>query len=252
MSTPRELPDSAELRALLANVDDDPNVAGLVLTGSAARQGMATHRSDIDVYVVLRSADPARRTTRSAAIDIPVCTLDDLRPVPGPDDPDGWWQRYSFTHTQILLDRTDGELGRLVDAWGTLSGAESKLVLESHLDGYLNYVYRSLKSHRDNRPFEAMLDAVESLAWGLTVIFAFERRVRPYNKYLAWELGTHPLERPAWQATALLPRLKAVLATGDAAAQRAVFRSVEEAAREVGLGGIVDGWGDELALFRER
>ena len=36
----------------------------------------------------------------------------------------------------------------------------------------------------------------------------------------------------------------------DPAAQRALFGVIEHAAREVGLGGIVDGWGAELALFR--
>ena len=232
---------------------DDPNVAGLVLTGSAAREGMATPHSDLDVYVVLRAPDPTRATTRSAAIDLPVCTLDDLRAVPAPldPDPDGWWERYAFAHTQILLDRTDGELRRLVDGWGTLSGGESKRVLETYLDGYVNYVYRSLKSHRDGRPFEARLDAAESLPWMLAVIFAFERRIRPYNKYLAWELRTHPLDRPAWQARDPARRSSRP-SSGRArqAAQRAVFRSVEEAAREVGLGGIIDGWGDELPFLR--
>jgi Nucleotidyltransferase domain len=245
-------PHRLQLTSLLADVEDDPNVAGLVLTGSAAREGMATPNSDLDVYVVLHSPDPTRATMKSAAIDLPACTLDDLRAVPAPlePDPEGWWERYSFAHTQILLDRTDGELRRLVDGWGTLSGGESKRVLETYLDGYINYVYRSLKSHRDGRLFEARLDATESLPWMLAVIFAFERRVRPYNKYLAWELRHHPLDRPEWQASTLLPQIEAILTTADMGAQRAVLRSVETAARDVGLGGIVDGWGDELPFVR--
>lgn len=240
--------ESPELHALLERVRDDTNVAGLVLTGSGARQGTATSRSDVDVYVVLRSPDPAWRTTRSPAIDIAVCTLDQLRRVPGPADA-GWWDRYSFTHTQVLHDTARGEVAERVDAWGTLSGAESRIVLEAYLDGYLNYVYRSLKGHRDERVLEARLDAVESLAWMLPVLFAFERRVRPYNKYLAWELAHHPLEHADWQAGELLPRIQGILDTGDPSAQRCMFASIERASREVGLGGIVDGWGDELALF---
>jgi hypothetical protein len=172
--------------------------------------------------------------------------------VPAPLDPDpgGWWERYAFAHTQILLDRTGGELRRLVDGWGTLSGGESKRVLETYLDGYVSYVYRSLKSHQDGRSFESRLDAAESLPWMLAVIFAFERRIRPYNKYLAWELLTHPLDRPEWQAATLLPQLENILTTGDPASQRAILRCVEDAAREVGLGGILDGWGDELSFVR--
>lgn len=251
MSTPEQT-TAARLDELVDELSGDANVVGLVLTGSAARAGMATPRSDLDVYVVLRAPDPGRRTSRSAAVDLPVCTLDDLRTVPAPlnPDPDGWWERYSFAHVRLLLDRTDGELARLVDAWATLSGSESKQVLETYLDGYVNYVYRSLTSHRDGRSLEARLDAAESLPWLLAVVFAFERRVRPYNMYLAWELHHHPLERPAWSAEQLLPRLDAILATADVDAQRAVFRSVEEAAREVGLGGILEGWAADLAVLR--
>jgi hypothetical protein len=240
------------LGGLVTELSTDPNVLGLVLTGSAAREGMATARSDLDVYVVLREPDPSRRTTQRPGFDLPTCTLDGLRVVPAPlqPDPDGWWERYAFAHSTILLDRTEGELGRLVDGWGTLSGAESKHVLETYLDGYVNYVYRSVKSTRDGRPFEAALDAVESLPWMLAVIFAFERRVRPYNKYLAWELRTHPLERVDWKPNVLLPRLEVILTSADVTAQQQIYRSIEAASREVGLGGILDGWGDELGVVR--
>lgn len=55
---------------------------GLVLSGSAAR-GMATERSDLDMYVVLTDdAAHERRTDRSAAVDeIPVA-LSELEKVP--------------------------------------------------------------------------------------------------------------------------------------------------------------------------
>ena len=110
-------------------VEADPNVVGLVLTGSHARAGMATPRSDVDVYVILAAPDPAWCTRHSAEIDVPVCTVAELRRIPGPADP-AWWDRYSFTWSQVLLDRADGEVTRLAHAWGTLGGAESKLVLE--------------------------------------------------------------------------------------------------------------------------
>ncbi len=244
------LPAEPALHDLTARAESDPNVVGLVLTGSQARAGMATEHSDIDVYVVLARPDESWRTTRSREIDVPVCTLDRLRRVPGPDEPDGWWDRYSFTHSRVLLDRSDGEVTRLVDAWGTLSGAESKVVLESHLDGYINWAYRSLKNHRDGRCLESKLDATESLPWALTVIFALHKRVRPYNKYLRWELENHPLADERWDAETLLDILSRIVTDADPAAQRELFVLIEADARTVGLGGIIDAWGDELAHFR--
>lgn len=239
------------LAELVEHMGRDLNVAGLILTGSAARAGMTTDHSDLDVYVVLHEANPGRQTRWASYVDLPVCTLADLQDVPAPPDPDpaGWWERYAFAHSRILLDRTDGTLARLVDGWATLGGGESKRILETYLDGYLNYVYRSLKSLRDGRDFEARMDAAESLPWALTLIFAFERRIRPYNKYLPWELQNHPLQRPDWSADVLLPRVEAILTSADADAQRLVLRSIEQAARELGLGGIVDGWGDELGFL---
>lgn len=220
-----------------------------MLTGSQARDGMATEHSDIDVYVVLATAAPEWRTTRSAEIDIPVCTLERLRQVPGPTD-DAWWDRYSFTHAQVLMDRTGGEVTRLVEAWGWLSGPESKTLLESHVDGYANWVYRSLKNHRDGRLFEARMDAVESLPWALTVIFALQRRVRPYNKYLRWELERYPLDGEEWETAPLLELLNRIVTDADESSQRRLFAKVESACRDVGLDGILDGWGAELALLR--
>ncbi len=241
--------NSGPLRDLVHWCEADPAVVGLVLTGSQARAGMAGEHSDIDVYVVTAGPTTQWRTTRSAEIDMPVCTIDQLRHVPGPDE-DGWWDRYSFTHSQVLMDRAGGEVARLVEAWGALSGPESKALLETHLDGYVNSVYRSLKNHRDDRAFEARMDAVESLPWALTVIFALHRRVRPYNKYLRWELEHFPLEGPEWDTGPLVELLNRIVTDAHPEAQRGLFAKVERASREVGLGGIIDGWGDELALLR--
>ena len=50
----------------------------------------------------------------------------------------------------------------------------------------------------------------------------------------------------------LLARLTEIMDTGDADAQRRIFALIEPAARDLGLGHIVDGWGDELALLQRR
>lgn len=126
------------------------------------------------------------------------------------------------------------------------------------LDGYVNVnmAYRALKSDRDGRPLEGRLDAAESVPWWLDVVFTLEGRVRPYNKYLAWELREHPLGVPEWSAERLLPQVEAVL-DGDAGAVRAAYAVVEREclAWDERHGGhdlheLIEGWGDELAVLR--
>ena len=102
---------------------------------------------------------------------------------------------------------------------------------------------------------ERRLDAAESVAWLLDVVFALAGRVRPYNKYLAWELRTHPLAVPEWSAERLLPQLEAML-DGDPAPLRASYAVVERECRAwdaahgtTVLGDLLDGWGDERAVF---
>lgn len=229
---------------------------GLILTGSAARTGMATEHSDVDVYVIVEPSACDRWTTsRSAAIDQILMTVADITSPPGPDDPGGAWNRYSFTHAQVLLDRLDGDIKRMTTAQGTLSDAEARVVLDAYLDGYLNFAYRSLKADRDGRPFERRLDAVESMPYALTAVFALEGRVRPYNKYLAWELEQHPLSEPAWRSDVLVPALEQMMSAGSPEAQRWLFASVDQVARAHPVHGrrcaeIIEDWGSELALLR--
>lgn len=245
-----DLENDPRLRGVRDRAWADPNVVGLVLTGSQARDGMANEHSDLDAYVILADPDPRWQTTRSAAVDLPVTTLAELRELPIDDNSDDWWQRYSFAHAKVLLDRSDGEVTRLVQAWGSLTPSEAHHVIAARLDGYVNWVYRSLKSFRDGRVFEARLDAVESLSWGLMVVFAMHGRVRPYNKYLRWELENHPLVGDPWRTDELVDLLLAILTDGSPKAQRALFAKVEAASRTAGYGPVLDAWGDELTLLR--
>lgn len=137
-----------------------------------------------------------------------------------------------------------------------MTGAEADSILVGHgrLDGWLNYAYWALKNDRDGRRLERRLDAAESLPWLLDVVFTLAGRVRPYHKYLPWELREHPLAD--WPAADLLPLLDATL-DGDPAAIRATFDRVERlcAARDeqspaAALTDVIAGWGSELDLLR--
>lgn len=199
------------------------DLLGVVLSGSAGR-GLATERSDLDVYVVVADRTGQETTvSHSAAVDEVVMTISELERVP-PFGSGGWWFRWSFAWAPVLLDRTGGRLPAALVRLATVTDDEAAAVLVEHdrLDGWLNLAYRALND-RDGRPLECRLDAAESLPWLLDVIFSLAGRVRPYNKYLPWELRHHPL--PDWDADELLGLLDATLA-GDPAAIRATFERI--------------------------
>lgn len=237
------------------DADHGEDLLGLVLSGSVGR-GVATERSDLDVYVVLTDGGMGgRRTTRSPDVDeIPV-PLSRLEEVP-PFGSGGWWFRWSFAWVPILLDRTEGRLPVALHRAATVTPDEAEAILVEHdrLDGWLNHAYRALKSDRDGRGLERRLDAAESVPWLLDVIFTLAGRVRPYHKYLPWELREHPV--PGWEEGELLTLLEATL-DGDPAAIRTTFARVERLCatfddeRSVPvLTPVFEGWGDELQIFR--
>jgi hypothetical protein len=222
-------------------------VVGLILSGSRARAGMATDHSDYDVYVVT-DGGPAWTGTHSRDLDAEVIPLDEFGGYALPGHPHEW-NRYSFAWASVLLDRRNGEITRLADAKGTLRPGEGRRLAAGALDAYVNGAYRSAKNHRDGRLDEAHLDAAESLPHLLTTVFALHGRVRPYNKYLGWELRQHPLADPVWDADRLLSRLRRVLADGDPRTQRDLFGDLAAAARAAGLGHVLDAWGLDLVLL---
>jgi Nucleotidyltransferase domain len=218
---------------LLRRCETDSDVVGLVLSGSHARD-MATGHSDYDVYVVLREHNGRWSTSRSPELDTIVMSVDELA------DTSVRWQRYSYRGAQVLMDRLDGRIADLVRAQATPTSAESDSLVREQLDGYLNLIYRAAKSRRDGRLDLAKLDEIEAAPWVLETLFALHGRIRPYNKFLRWELDNHPLPAP-WTADYLV----------DALTDRpsALFAQLEVVAREKGFGDVIDEW-DDLDLLR--
>ncbi|MFI0965884.1 hypothetical protein ACH4S8_31495 [Streptomyces sp. NPDC021080] len=225
----------------------DPDVVGLVLKGSRAHVGMVTPYSDHDLYVVVADGagtGPARFAGhRSAGLDLVVVTLTEFRGAGMPG-----WERYALARARIVLDRLDGGIAEILAGWARPDPDEAFRNSGAWLDAYANSLYRSLKNHRDGRALAARLDAADSMRFLLELLFALDRRVRPYNTYLEWELARHPL--PGWDTDGLLHAVDHITATGDAAAQRRLFTLVETAAREAGHEAVLDAWGDGLGLMR--
>ncbi|WP_406727473.1 hypothetical protein WJ438_26650 [Streptomyces sp. GD-15H] len=227
----------------------DSAVVGLVLKGSRAHDGMITRYSDHDLYVVLAD-DAATDLTRlaghrTAELDLVVVSLAEFRAAGMPG-----FERYALARARVVLDRLDGGIARILAAKARLGAEEAFRDAGGRLDAYANSLYRSVKNHRDGQDLAARLDAADSMRFLLELLFALDRRPRPYNKYLEWELDRHPL--PGWDTDVLLRAVDRVLATGDVALQRHLFTLVETAVREAGHGEVLDAWGEDLDLMRPR
>jgi hypothetical protein len=230
------------------------DLLGIVLSGSAGRDH-ATERSDLDVVVVLTDeAAGTRRSEKSPDVDEIPEAWSELMEV-APFGTEEWWMRWSFAWAPVLLDRTGGALADAVRRQATLTPDEADAVLIDHdrLDGWVNFAYRALKNDRDGRALEVRLDVAESVPWLLDVVFAIAGRVRPYNKYLPWELRNHPLED--WSSDELLGLVTRCL-DGDVSALREALPRVraacathDERRGHTRTTDMVAGWGRELEVF---
>ena len=217
-------------------------VVGLYVFGSRGRDFMVDERSDWDVCVVL--ADPDSRdafagefpSDHGDPVEIVTATLDGLRTISSEHS------RYAAAHADVVLDKTGGELARVVAELESLPSGSRDAIVREALDDYINQTYRSLR-------YGTRLDAVEAIPPAVRTIFALENRVRPYNKYLEWELRHHPLD--GWSADELLPLLDRVL-TGEPRAQHELFNLIEPVARAAGFGDVVDGWEPDVDWLRGR
>lgn len=230
-----------------ARADDD--VLGLILTGSRGRSFRVRPDSDHDVRLVLRDgARDTYSTPHGSPVEIAVLTRSAFEQtgLPGSGSE---WDRYSYVRCTLVLDKLDGRLARLIEQKSSLSEEEVAAIAPAAFDDYVNSYYRSARNHQNGLPLEARLDAAESIAPFLTSLFAVHGRVRPFNKFLGWELRLEPLVGEEWAAEALLPRLQTV-GSGDLAAQQSLFRDVEQLARSKGHGGIIDGWEPDVAWLR--
>ncbi|MHB1242792.1 MAG: hypothetical protein ACYC1P_05260 [Gaiellaceae bacterium] len=227
----------------------DEDVLGLVLTGSRGRGFRVRPDSDWDVRLVLRDgALDTYATPHGSPVEVFVLgrSAFERTGLPGSGSE---WDRYSYVRCELVLDR-DGELAELLAVKARLGEEEARDLADSALDGYVNSYYRSARNGANDLQLEARLDAAESVPPLLTTLFALERRVRPFNKFLGWELGLEPLPGEAWGIDVLLPRLQRILGSGALAEQQALFRDVEALARGRGLGHVIDGWKPDVAWLR--
>jgi hypothetical protein len=220
------------LDELLAQARQDENVIGVVVHGSRGR-GLHVHEgSDWDVIVVVRELggryDSAERGGQLEAFEVT-----SLAKLPK-------WMLPALTWTTPGLDKT-GEVAEQLARVTTVDPASAA----EPLDAYVNSYYRSAKNARAGLELAALLDAQESIPHYLDFVFAVHGRVRPYNKWLEWELRKHALP-----VGVDLARLERIARAGAQEDQQALFRETEALAREHGLGATIDGWEPDVAFLR--
>ena len=199
--------------------------------GSRGRGAYVTERSDLDVVLVVREVRGDYPSGHGNPIEaVEVTSITKL-----PD-----WMLPAVLWAEPALDKTGEVAEQLRTATevdpGTAGGP---------LDGYINMFYRSAKNARVGLELASLLDAQESIPWFLQFVFNVHGRVRPYNKWLEWELREHPLP-----VNVDLVRLQRIGTTGDIGEQQALFREAERIARDAGLGAVVDSWEPDVAWLR--
>ncbi|MFJ9576222.1 hypothetical protein ACIRQF_07535 [Streptomyces sp. NPDC101191] len=225
----------------------DLAVVGLVLKGSQAHEGMITEHSDHDLYVILADGATTELTRftghRTPELDLVILSLDRFRAAGMPG-----FERNALARAQIVLDRLGGVIAEILAEKTRLAADAAFHEADAWLDAYANSLYRSVKNDRDGHALAARLDAADSIRFLLELLFALDRRPRPYNKYLEWELARFPL--PGWDTELLLGAVNHISATGDVSTQRRLFAQVEGAARRAGHDAVLDAWGEDLHLMR--
>lgn len=240
----------AAYERLLERARADPSVVGVVVYGSRAAGPFVTAGSDVDAFVIVdgtRDAARAWRTPHGSPVEVWSMTLEEFRAHALPGDAFAW-NRPAWIRARLDLDKLDGEIGRIVDRKRRLVEDEARALAAEALDGAINSLYRALRSAENGRDLAARLDAQEAIGPLLGFAFAAEGRVRPFNKWLRYELETEPLVTPAFGDLAARVETLATDPTIDR--MRATFRMLERAGRDAGHGAVVDGWEPDVPWLR--
>jgi hypothetical protein len=220
------------LDELLEQAREDDNVLGVVVHGSRGRGSYVHEGSDWDVLVVVRELT-GRYDSEERGGELEASEVTDLARLPK-------WMLPALTWTEPVLDKTGAVASQLAE----VTKVDPATAAEP-LDAYVNSYYRSAKNASAGLELAVLLDAQESIPHYLDFVFALHGRMRPYNKWLEWELEHHPLP-----VEVDLGRLDRIGRTGDLESQQALFRETETLARQLGHGETIDGWEPDVAFLR--
>lgn len=234
--------DRGAFGRFMAEAEASPDVLGVVLMGSRGFDHFVTPSSDHDALVIVAKDPFPWQRDHGSAVETWPMTIEQFREHGLTVDA---WTRAAFLGVRVILDRLDGGISRLVEEKRTLRPDEAEALGANRVDGYINSLVRALRNLEAGREVEGRLDAIESIGPLLEAVFAFEGRVRPFNKWLRYEAAERPL---AFGDIVSLVDQIATCPTADI--QRSVFRQFEVAARQQGHGTVVDSWEPDVAWIR--
>ncbi len=223
----------------------DDRVVGLVLLGGRGK-GLAMPWSDYDVEVLTRDGaegDLLRELPIGVAgLDLEVCSVARYATLTTP-----WWHRYAFKDVSPVVDKLGGEVQRLVRRRAAYEAKLAETHAREWLSTYANQLYRAFKNDRDGLHLEARLDGAASVEPMIGALFAMHGRLRPYNKFLRWELEHDPLAALPWSGDGFLSLLARAVDEAGVEAYGGLFRGVLVVAERCGFGRhLRDEWGETV------
>jgi hypothetical protein len=235
------------LQMLIAEAEADPDVIGLILTGS--RGAGAVHpESDYDVCFLVTDAAYDRyeregqHPHRGATLD-PQQDIWDECPRRFYQAEIPAWEIPGFAEGRVLLDKT-GETAAALAAFTTMTEVQARATAANQYDDYLNGLYRSLKAWRRGNELGARLQAAESAFALLHILFALERRHPPYHDRLWLHLDS--LASQGWQPGELRAILLDLISTGAPQRQQAIARRVVALMHERGYEEVYTAWDGQI------
>lgn len=230
---------------ILVEVEGDSNIEAFVLCGSRGK-GLENESSDYDCALFVKDEviEKYRKkySNESPELELWCTTLREFKDH-AEIGTEFEWDRYNWAHLTPVVDKTNGALQKLIDAKALIPSDRIKSFVEGVLDEYVNCTYRSIKCLRDGDQLGLHLEAAGSIRPMLDCLFVLDDgRVRPYPKYLEWELERRPLTQVPWGTKEFVRMVEKILRTGDRQAQQTILSDIRSQSYTLGYGSVFDGW----------
>ncbi len=156
------------------------------------------------------------------------------------------WARYAYEHVKVLIDKNK-KIQKLVNEKARFPKKVIKEHISGNLDGYINYVFRSLQCHRVRNKLAARLQANRTIDFFFRAIFSLHNgRTVPYYKYLYWELKKYPLTEFPMNPKQIIKLITKIINKADIKSQQKLLKTTEKVFRKHGYGNVFDSWGHKL------